>query len=202
MHYGHKNICRGVTCWTEIDEKTGLEIPAIKSTRDFPTLESMNEALVENINKYVKPHDILWHLGDWSFGEDNVELFRKSLNVKTIHLILGNHDATIAKSQKLQSLFNSVELGYGWPKGKKIGGRQYVFSHFPFLVWDNHMYGAIHLHGHSHGSNKDPNYYSRKVMDVGVDCHPEFRPFHLDEIIKIMDGRETSKVDHHGNREL
>ena len=56
-HYGHKNIVRGVTSWPEGNQ-----------CRDFKTLEEHNEKLVESINSVVGQDDILYHLGDWSFG--------------------------------------------------------------------------------------------------------------------------------------
>jgi hypothetical protein len=34
-------------------------------------------------------------------------------------------------------------------------------------------------------------------MDVGVDTHPEFRPYHINEIIKIMDKIPVNFIDHH-----
>lgn len=195
-HFGHKNICRGETRWATIDKDTGMKIPS-QNTRDFETLEEMNNVLVENINKNVKENDILWHLGDWSFGEGNTIVFRKLLNVKTIHLILGNHDHIIAKYPELQKLFSSVSLGYGWPKSPMIKDHKFVLSHFPMLVWDQHIHGSIHLHGHSHGSLQDKNYYERRVMDVGIDCHSEFRPYHIDEILAIMKARKINPVDQH-----
>jgi hypothetical protein len=35
-------------------------------------------------------------------------------------------------------------------------------------------------------------------MDVGVDAHKEFRPYHINEILQIMSKRDISKIDHHG----
>ena len=91
-HYAHKNICVGVSEW---DDKT-------KSCRKFQTLEEMNELIVNNINKYVKENDILYHLGDWSFGGiNNIWEFRKRINCKNIYLVPGNHDHHIKKNKIL-----------------------------------------------------------------------------------------------------
>ena len=57
-HYNHSNICRATTRWTDADSVT----------RDFSSLEKMNEELVYWINHNVAQDDILIHLGDWSFG--------------------------------------------------------------------------------------------------------------------------------------
>ncbi len=57
-HYAHSNICRATTQWTGSDNLT----------RDFKSLDHMNDTLVNNINEIVHQDDILIHLGDWSFG--------------------------------------------------------------------------------------------------------------------------------------
>lgn len=56
-HYGHKNICEKLSSWTN---KAG--------TRNFDTVEQMNNAIVESINNIVGYDDILVCVGDWSFG--------------------------------------------------------------------------------------------------------------------------------------
>ena len=96
-HYGHKNICRGVTDWRLPD---GL-IP-VEQTRDFSTIEKMNTAIVNNINSVVGQDDILIHLGDVSFnGFDQIREFYNRLVCKNIHLILGNHDTHIEKNRAI-----------------------------------------------------------------------------------------------------
>src|SRR5688572_30650802 len=89
-HYGHKNIVRGTSAWDMNGEEGGIH--GQQSLRDFDTLEEHNEALVKSINAVVKSGDVLYHLGDWSFGGfQNIPIFRGRLNCKTIHLIFGNH---------------------------------------------------------------------------------------------------------------
>ena len=53
-----KNICYGVSSWPEKES----------NCRMFNTLEDMNTAIVKSINSVVGENDILYHLGDWSFG--------------------------------------------------------------------------------------------------------------------------------------
>ena len=87
-HYGHKNLVRGVTNWRTQDGKIPIE-----STRDFETIDMMNQQLVDNINTLVGQDDTLIMLGDVSFGGfDNIGLFLDRLVCKNVHLILGNHD--------------------------------------------------------------------------------------------------------------
>ena len=178
-HYGHKNIAgKEVSRWTS-------------GFRKFASVQQMNEALIANINKYVKEDDILYHLGDFAFGDAKVITeFRNSLVCKNIHLILGNHDQEIEDSLELQELFTSV----GYVYTGYVGKQQFHLSHYSHRIWPKSHRGTIHLYGHSHGSIPD---YGRS-MDVGVDTHKDFRPYHINEIYSIMSKREVHKVDHHG----
>jgi calcineurin-like phosphoesterase family protein len=81
-HYNHGNICSATTQWTN---------PV--TCREFKSLEHMNAHLVGNINEKVGQDDILFHLGDWSFGGfEQIELFRNQIVCKNVHIITGNHD--------------------------------------------------------------------------------------------------------------
>lgn len=62
----------------------------------------MSQHIVKVFNQTVGKDDILYCLGDWSFGGiENIWNFRKQLRCKTIHLILGNHDEHIRKNKVL-----------------------------------------------------------------------------------------------------
>ena len=124
-------------------------------------------------------------------------------------MFIGNHDHYLAsENSELRPLFTKVRL-----RGqKKIFGQTIIFNHFPELVWNAHHGDSWMLHGHCHGSldhvKEDPEvqkaldilYHSRKIMDVGIDVHPEFRPFHFDEIKEYMDSKEIIFIDHHTTR--
>jgi len=194
-HYSHKNICRGTSEW----DLTGNH----QNTRDFDTIEEMNETLVVNINSMVKENDILWHLGDWSFGgHDQIKVFRNRLNCKNIHLIFGNHDQHIEPINSIyRELFKSVQyvkqfsLKLGWEKTNKMGKQGFFLSHYAHRVWDKSHHGNIHLFGHSHGTL--PMF--GKSMDVGVDTN-NFYPYHLDEILDIMKNVKPEIIDHHNEK--
>ena len=59
-------------------------------------------------------------------------------------------------------------------------------------------YGAYMLHGHQHLKG-DNIFGGGKRMDVGLCGSPEFRPYHIEEIMQILDDRnEPMKIlDHH-----
>ena len=181
-HYGHKNIVRGVSNW---GNKSGC--------RDFETIAEMNDAMVSNINACVKEDDVLYHVGDLVMGFfENVAEFRARLHCKNIHLILGNHDHNIRKDRDgVQQLFSTVNQ----QSMISLENEQIVLCHYPLHVWQNHHRGTWHLHGHTHGKLDDPIFYKRKVMDVGIDTHPEFRPYSFDEVKNIMDSREIELLD-------
>lgn len=196
-HYNHKNICRGVTEWRNPDGS----IP-IANTRDFPTIQKMNDAMVNNINMVVGQDDILIHLGDWSFGGYNsIYEFYQRLTCKNIHLILGNHDHHIKKDRdNISSIFWSVKTS---EDEYKINGYTLHLEHYPLLSWRDIKKGNIHLHGHTHFMG-DQRFGKGRRMDIGIDGHPEFRPYNLlEEVIPMMLKRSIDfdlPGDHHGDK--
>lgn len=199
-HYSHKNIVRGTTTWVGEEDHPGSH--RLQSVRGFDTVEKHNYTLVSNINALVKHDDILYHLGDWSFGgHEQIKLFRDRLNCQEIHLIFGNHDQHIEQiDSPYRSLFASCnyvkQLKINVDKKYGIVGKQMIFlSHYGHRVWDKLHHGAIHLFGHSHGTL--PMF--GKSMDCGVDTN-NLCPYHLDEIMDIMKNREIGFVDHHNSK--
>ena len=97
-HYNHKNKCRGISQWENLEY-----------TRDFKDIVEMNDAIVNRINDNIGENDIMFHLGDWSFGgKQKVVEFRERIKCKNIVLILGNHDTHIRADKDLQSLFKHI----------------------------------------------------------------------------------------------
>jgi calcineurin-like phosphoesterase family protein len=197
-HYNHQNICEGVSRW-----------PKGRGTRKFKTLNEMNDRIVYEINAMVGEDDILVHLGDWSFGGfESIEEFRNRINCKNIYLFLGNHDHHIKNNKDgIQLLFKQVErldtLELRVPQGKETKKYTFECCHFPIASWDGLSKGYVHLHGHVHlpGHLK---VNKGRAMDVGVDGN-NFRPYSLNDILKIMDGRHISHLslpkDHHESGE-
>lgn len=135
-HYSHRNICRGVSSW-----------PSGNYTRDFRNLDEMNGNLVRGINNNVKEDDVLFCLGDWSFGgSDQIHKFRNQINCKEIHLVLGNHDNHIQNAEEYQYLFSSVNSYLEL----EVNRQKLVLSHYPFASWNGLHKGWIHLFGHCH----------------------------------------------------
>jgi len=191
-HYHHPNICSATTKW--INPVT---------IREFKSLEHMNATIVENINEFVGQDDILFHLGDWSFGGfDKTREFRDRLVCNNIHLVLGNHDDHIEKNKDgIRSLFASVneyvelEVNYPW-LGSVI--HNFVLMHFPIASWNHLTKGHMHLHGHLH-LKKNVRANKGKMMDVGVDGNDMY-PIGLKEVVSILGNRPLQgmfEFDHH-----
>lgn len=195
-HWNHKNIVRGVTSW-EFDPKKDA---GVQKLRDFDTLEEHNEALIANFNSLIKEGDILYHLGDWSFGgHESIKRFRDRLNCKTIHLIFGNHDQHIEPiDSPYRACFNStqyvkqISIKIDSMTSGRYGKTTFFMSHYAHRVWNQSHHGVIHLYGHSHGSLPGLG----RSMDVGVDTNNLF-PYHLDEIVAHMKNIPIEVVDHH-----
>jgi calcineurin-like phosphoesterase family protein len=165
----------------------------------------MNSHLINNINEVVGMDDILFHLGDWSFGGfEQIQIFRDRIFCKNVHIITGNHDHHIENDKEgCQSLFSSVNkylnLIVKYPNNE--GGYNNVrFSlmHFPIVSWDNMAKGAIHLHGHVHF---EPNMRigMGKMMDVGVDGNGLY-PIEMSEVLSLMKNQPIKSMfmfDHH-----
>jgi len=189
-HYNHKNIVKGTSEWNSYSDRL----------RDFNTLEEHNETLIKSINSLVKHDDILYHLGDWSFGgHEQIKKFRDRLECQEIHLLFGNHDQHVELiNSPYRELFTSCDykkelnLKLGTDKTGKFGKQLIFLSHYSHQVWNKSHHGSIHLFGHSHGSLKGIG----KSMDVGVDTNNLY-PYHLDEILDIMKNVKPEIVDHH-----
>lgn len=190
-HFGHTNIAGPkISRWSS-------------GYRGFNSVHEMNMAIVNGINKYVKEDDVLYHLGDWSFGGvHNILQFRNLIVCKNIHLILGNHDQHIVDKEIKyhDTSFNPIELFSSVQDvlTLNIGKTKLFLSHYSHRVWLGSHKGVIHLYGHSHGSIPDYG----KSMDVGIDVafkkFSEYRPFNIGDITNIMSKRTIEKIDHHG----
>lgn len=182
-HLGHKNIA-GPKCsnWDS-------------GYRDFENVQKMNEEILLNINNYVEENDIIYYLGDFSFGGHiNTPKYRDKIICRNIYFINGNHDKAI---NLYKDCFKSIQD----VAHISINNQEFFLSHYSHRVWYGSHKGVIHLYGHSHDSlDKDGDYWG-KSMDVGIDSAKrilgEYRPFKLEEVVEIMNKRDVYLPDHH-----
>ncbi len=176
-HYSHFNICSGTSKW-----------PNLFNCRKFDTIEQMNQVIVDNINNKVSEDDILYHLGDWSFGSVyNVISFRKQIKCKNIHLFLGNHDKHIRKNKdNIQSFFLSVQ-DYG---EITIENQRMILMHYPIASWSGINRGSWMSFGHCHSKYQGQG----KTLDVGIDNYYKlfgsYSPFSYEEIKGIINDKQ------------
>lgn len=188
QHFNHENIIRFCK-------------------RPFSNAKEMNEALVEYHNSLVKPHDIVYHLGDFVFGHE-ANIFFEQLNGKKV-IIEGNHDrgwikekpsakAKIINIFRYPTILESTEFA--------LKAYHTVLCHYPMMSWNRSFHGAFHLHGHTHNTIPFDNVNRR--LDVGVDAnldHP-YHPFAWEDIVKklskIPTPREQQELRNKANNDV
>lgn len=154
-HFGHKNIT--------------------KYRPQFSSVEEMEEVIIKNHNKIVKPNDVIYILGDLTFynKEKTIEIIKKLSGRKI--WIVGNHDSKkVYKKPEVAELFEGI---YDFLQ-IKYKNQKFILCHYPFESWKDQGHGAIHLYGHVHEQvdklKNIPNRYH-----VGVDTN-DFKPVSIE----------------------
>lgn len=147
--------------------------------RSFSSVEEMNETMIERWNEVVKPHDQIIHLGDVFFGHiDWVVNNWHRLNGKK-RLIVGNHDdiPNIVK----RDMFQKVEM---W---RVFNENNLLLTHVPVshqtIFHDRVAHNKkplTNVHGHIHNNDSPQGRYFNVCVEK-----TDYRPVHLDELIKI-----------------
>jgi calcineurin-like phosphoesterase family protein len=156
----------------------------------------MDDTLIEKWNSVIKTDDIVYHLGDFGFGNDKkAKNYFLKLNGKI--RVLSNvwhHDKRwllkclnqrIVSRSQVQVEFISPLIVLELDVLKSPSGWiiPIVLCHYPMAIWDRKHYGAWHLHGHSHCHYQPTE--NDLILDVGVDCH-DYCPVSLDDVKVIM----------------
>ena len=112
--------------------------------RPFANVQDMNETLIENWNNNVGADDIVYHLGDFSFGGfDEVHKVVRRLNGH-ICLIMGNHD-------RAHSISWWQRCGFHRVYDKPILVEEYfLLSHEPLAWSDDSSMVFASVYGHVH----------------------------------------------------
>ena len=106
FHLGHANIIR-------------------YCGRPFPTVEEMDQAILERLNASVKANDILYFLGDFCIGNQaRILEYRRRIRCKKIFAVPGNHDK---QARKLKEEFSWLDKSGGsfdqWPTNRALSLR-------------------------------------------------------------------------------
>ena len=156
-HFGHTNILK-------------------HCKRPFNNIDEMDASITDIINNTVKQNDTLYLLGDFAWRPNCYGFYRERLNVRQIHVVLGNHDKLSIR--KYVSTAEPVVY-------RRFGTVKIFMSHYPHISWCGSNHGSIHLYGHSHGileEKLNTLYPHRLSMDVGIDV--AWKVWSLDEIIE------------------
>jgi len=154
---------------------THFEHKKIKDYENRP--DNFNELIVKNWNDIVKDEDIVIHLGDVSFGDEEVwNKYIPNLKGKKI-LVRGNHDT---KSDtwyiKHGIMFMCEELIM------KKYGKTILFSHRPKLNLSEEY--DVNIHGHCHGSgHRDTTLTNRHIL-IALELNG-YKPQHLRKLLSV-----------------
>lgn len=135
--------------------------------RPFSSVREMDEFMIDAWNSVVGQEDLVYHLGDFSFGSPEYakHVFRQ-LNGRKV-LVLGNHDCRRGPQDPLPHI---MALGWDQPPTESLEvkdeGCRVFLSHYAHRAWQgNHRENSWHFYGHSHGRLE----HLGRSRDVGVD---------------------------------
>lgn len=143
---------------------------------EFSSVEEMNEVMVENWNKVVKPGDKVYHLGDVWMGpsshEERAKLWARLRGSK--RLIVGNHDDIpyMAKG----GFFKKIQLWRVW------NDKPLLFTHVPVhqdSIKERILSeGGVNVHGHTHLNGSPEGPYRSVCVELN-----NYTPVHLEDLI-------------------
>lgn len=138
--------------------------------RSFPSVEAMDEFMVEQWNKVVRPQDHVWHLGDVAMRREHVDIVRRLNGHK--RLIFGNHDIFDYEVY--------VKAGFKKLMAYRVFDKM-IFSHIP-IYGDGLGRFKANIHGHTHDSNvMSENRPDRRYLCVCVE-QTNYQPVSLEDI--------------------
>ena len=139
------------------------------SNRPFTDQYSMDEEIIKRWNETVSKGDIVFHLGDFSFRQNPMEIWDRLNGEK--HIIFGNHDHK--RPGKLPFESDSIlVLNY---KNRVI-----VLCHYPLESWVQKSHSSLHCHGHVH--NSWPFVTGQNRVNVCME-HTDYKPISYEQII-------------------
>ena len=168
-HFGHTNT------WQKFTLSDGSPL------RPFTSTEEMDETMVENWNRVVRPQDTVYHLGDVVIARRNLETVKR-LNGRKI-LIRGNHDIFRDKDY--------YEAGFEQIHGVRVFVDKFILSHIPLHPDCVSGRFRVNVHGHLHSGQimrqcRIPELRHMQEPDPRYFCvcveRTNFTPMHFDEV--------------------
>jgi calcineurin-like phosphoesterase family protein len=177
-HFGHKNIlkfrvtcpeCGGSGVFDRVDVHD-IPCPVCSGDGEYPmrpfqTVTEMDEFMVQEWNKVVRPQDKVYHLGDVAIAKTEIATVGRCAGHK--RLVRGNHD--------------DHPIKYYLPWFEEIHGTRkldtLLLSHIP-LHPESLGKTITNVHGHTH--NNPTPYLTHKYLNVCVE-KINYRPITLGE---------------------
>lgn len=135
--------------------------------RPFSSVEEMDEFMIQEWNKIVRPQDKVYHFGDVAMARDGIAQVGRCNGHK--RLVRGNHDSYPDK--------------YYTPYFEAIYGTRVIdgllFSHIPVHP-ESLRHGTTNVHGHVH-NNVPALHFGPNYLNISVEV-TEYRPLSLEEI--------------------
>ena len=156
-HFGHANIIK-------------------YCHRPFGSAAKMDHELIRRWNSVVGDNDIVWHLGDFCFGNESKAKWYLDKLRGRIGLIWGNHDSN--------SVRDMPEWTFSGPYREiNLDGQHITLCHYALRVWNRSHYGSLSLFGHTHGTLAG----NQQSVDVGVDYPAwNYTPITLNQITEHL----------------
>jgi len=154
--------------------------------RDFTSVDEMDNTLIENTNKIVKPTDTLIMLGDVGIQRKSLQLIRR-LHVKDLRLVFGNHDLFSYKDY-LDVGFKELYGVYVMPKVRVI------CTHIP--IYKDGMYRwNQNLHGHLHFGFVQDKFGKPDHQYRNLSCEmTNYMPIQYEQILADMEQNLNIKL--------
>jgi calcineurin-like phosphoesterase family protein len=166
--------------WVTADTHFGESEAVGLFGRPFSDARTMDEAMLDGINRRVGRRDVLVHLGDFCGPHPegkaaqvaHATAVRHRIRCRRVELVRGNHDPD---SRRFEGLFDRVDDLRSWRTDDR---RRVNACHWPMRLWRGQFKGGMLLHGHAHGGLA----MLGRSVDVGVDCW-RFEPVPLEPLL-------------------
>ena len=130
----------------------------------FSSVEHMDETLIRNHNKVVRPGDKIYFGGDVVFNAQALHRVMPRLNGEKV-LILGNHDKL--RMDEYLKYFKSIYSARNMNDIPELKGMNIVLCHYPLHIDANYPKHPICVCGHIHektiklpDGRDDPRYFN------------------------------------------
>lgn len=153
-----------------------------KFRTQFPSLEYMEDYILENMLERLTKRDILLCIGDMAFTRKGLDKIGNSgLPCKMI-LIRGNHDQL--KTKKYMEVFAEIEGAYRYKK--------YWITHIP--IHPTELRTKLNIHGHCHTGGPYENEGDTRYFNAILEYN-DYKPVNMQVVGTIINDRYNKKYN-------